>query len=167
MEAFEAWKRRDQAVAAAVASRPDITPVPAIPVFVGLARLQKVFELTVAPRYQVQVGEHLECFGLMTGIWKVTSQVGRTHEMTFFSKEPPTETVFIMCTNSVTEQRTWLKLSAHYFYPTTRAIQVRYHVQKLGALFARSPPPFLPRPSDPARGIAGWIRRLFGCCIRK
>jgi hypothetical protein len=126
-----------------------------------------VFELTMAPRYQVQVGKHLECFGLMTGIWKVTSQVGRTHEMTFFSKEPPMEMVYIMCTNSETEQQMWLKLSAHYFYPTTRAIRVRYRVQKLGSLFVRSPPLFLPRPSDPAQGIAGWIRRLFGCCIRK
>jgi hypothetical protein len=129
------WRRRVEDVAAYNATHPNpIVPVTP-PEYVWHSQEENMFQLWGPPRYCLRVGDEIDCYGLMTGKWRLTRRRERRHH--WKGERGSKEWVYVMCQNDVTNQDTWLKMEARFFYLTTLGIKVRKSMQKLITLLPR------------------------------
>ncbi|KAF7360389.1 DNA/RNA polymerase [Mycena venus] len=119
LESFQQWRWRDQTVSAHIAANPSAVPV-ALPEFIWQSKTENVFEIQPPLR--------------------------RCLQMKFTRRDDPAEWVYVMCQNDHTQQETWLKISAEWFYPSTmgikfRRIQGKQNFHRTTALGTETDPP--------------------------
>jgi hypothetical protein len=104
------------------------------PVVIWHAPREKVFQLMTAPAHPLMTGSELEGFGLAVGNWRLTAKRERQREWT--KKRRLVEWVYCMCQNDATQQETWLKMPADYYYPPSVTMRVKASIRKISSLLA-------------------------------
>ncbi|KAJ7631954.1 hypothetical protein DFH06DRAFT_1140309 [Mycena polygramma] len=95
-----------------------------------------VLSMRTRPRYVLEVGDHFESFGLISGDWRITNQVERSKKWYWKGKRWHCEEhVYVVCQDDNALYQTWVKMPASYFYPPPLAKRVKASLKKIGSLF--------------------------------
>ncbi|KAJ7629945.1 hypothetical protein DFH06DRAFT_1140703 [Mycena polygramma] len=95
-----------------------------------------VFAMKTRPRYALEIGDHFESFGLISGDWRITDRVKRSRKWHVDRKRWSCEEhVYAVCLNDNALYQAWIKMPASYFYPPPFTKRVKASLKKLGSLF--------------------------------
>ncbi|KAJ6585940.1 hypothetical protein B0H19DRAFT_1250689 [Mycena capillaripes] len=131
LDTLTRWERRHNEVSEFLAYHPAPMQPLTLPVIIWRDNNEYVFLMKTAPHYAVRPGDQLECFGLMSGVWKVTSKKERYRDWRLTKKHDRLRAwVYCWCRNDETQQQARVKMPAEYFYPPPITTRV---VRKLGS----------------------------------
>jgi hypothetical protein len=135
LDAMSHWHWRIREIRTHLAAHPDLE-LAVQPVVIWRVQGKKMFQMKSIPQCRLQTGDRLECFGLLVGEWVLTSTKKRLHRWTLTaSGTHGREWVRCLCVNHNTEQKAWIEVPAHYYYPSSITMRVKKAFQRLGSLF--------------------------------
>ncbi|KAJ7602355.1 hypothetical protein DFH06DRAFT_1152846 [Mycena polygramma] len=95
-----------------------------------------VLSMKTRPRYTLEVGDHFQSFGVISGDWRITNQVERSKKWhRKGNKWHCEEYVYTVCQDDNALCQTWVKMPANYFYPPPFTKRVKASLKKFGSLF--------------------------------
>ncbi|KAJ6454044.1 hypothetical protein C8R47DRAFT_1083267 [Mycena vitilis] len=113
----------------------------AVPVIVWREPLQgNTLSMRTRPRYALEIGDHFEAFGLISGDWRITDQVERSRKWYWKGKRwHCKEYVYAVCQDDNAFLQTRVKLEASFFYPPPLGKRVKASFKKISSLLAFRP----------------------------
>ncbi|KAJ7221232.1 hypothetical protein B0H12DRAFT_1241242 [Mycena haematopus] len=96
----------------------------------------EVFELRVPSSKRLRLGDEIDCFGGMDGIWRMVDEVGRyrTDDRPLLKK--PKDWVCVRCVSDETHQEAAVTIDADFFYPSPLGTHIRQVLRKVKSLFS-------------------------------